>query len=202
MFFSRTPSMSPHEISIALASREISLVDVREAPEHASERIEGALLHPLSTFDPGALLRDARRPIVFHCLSGARSAKAYSMAAKAGLPLFRCALICRAASLPGNRPVCRQLREVNSRRSLNPQFQRLESFIVSFVRSAGPALIAAFLVASAGADAKGDAPPSNPGVELTARNRRPEVGPRNGPQQESHRSACADPGHRSYSFRH
>jgi rhodanese-related sulfurtransferase len=33
------------------------------------------------------LLRDARRPIVFHCLSGARSAKAYSMAARAGLPL-------------------------------------------------------------------------------------------------------------------
>jgi rhodanese-related sulfurtransferase len=79
--------MSPHEISAALANREISLVDVREVPEHAAERIEGALLHPLSTFDPGALLRDAQRPIVFHCLSGPRSAKAYRLAAKAGLPL-------------------------------------------------------------------------------------------------------------------
>jgi rhodanese-related sulfurtransferase len=60
---------------------------VREIPEHAAERIEGALLHPLSTFDPGGLLRDAQRPIVFHCLSGARSARAYRMAAKTGLPL-------------------------------------------------------------------------------------------------------------------
>jgi rhodanese-related sulfurtransferase len=79
--------MSPQEISAALANQEISLVDIREAPEHAAEHIAGAVLHPLSTFDPDALLRNAQRPIVFLCLSGARSAKAYRMAERSGLPL-------------------------------------------------------------------------------------------------------------------
>ena len=87
MLFSRTPTMSPQEIRTALGNREILLVDVREPAEHAADRIEGAVLHPLSTFDPNALPRDAQRPIVFHCLSGMRSAKAYKMAAKARLPL-------------------------------------------------------------------------------------------------------------------
>lgn len=87
MFFRRTPTMSPQEISNALSKREILLVDVREAAEHDADRIEGAVLHPLSTFDPNALPREAQRPIVFHCLSGMRSAKAYKMASKVGIPL-------------------------------------------------------------------------------------------------------------------
>jgi hypothetical protein len=42
--------------------------------------------------------------------------------------------------------------------------------MVSFVRFTGPVqmLVAALLIASGSADAKGDAPHSNPAVELTA----------------------------------
>jgi rhodanese-related sulfurtransferase len=51
---------------------EILLVDVREPHEYAFERIHGALLYPMSTFDPKALPMEGRR-LVLHCASGKRS---------------------------------------------------------------------------------------------------------------------------------
>ncbi len=51
---------------------EILLVDVREPHEYAFERIHGALLYPMSTFDPKALPTEGRR-LVVHCASGKRS---------------------------------------------------------------------------------------------------------------------------------
>jgi rhodanese-related sulfurtransferase len=51
---------------------EILLVDVREPHEYAFERIHGALLYPMSTFDPKALPMEGRR-LVVHCASGKRS---------------------------------------------------------------------------------------------------------------------------------
>ena len=43
---------------------EILLVDVREPHEYAFERIHGALLYPMSTFDPKALPMEGRRLVV------------------------------------------------------------------------------------------------------------------------------------------
>lgn len=85
--FNNPPTLSPQEIAEALSRREIVLIDVREPMEFAAERIHGALLYPLSTFDPGLLPCDERRPIVFQCGSGKRSASAFVAAAQAGVPL-------------------------------------------------------------------------------------------------------------------
>lgn len=83
--FNNPPTMSPQEIADALARREIVLVDVREPGEYAAERIHGALLYPLSTFDAALLPNDEKRPLVLHCGSGKRSATAFSACADAGV---------------------------------------------------------------------------------------------------------------------
>jgi rhodanese-related sulfurtransferase len=78
------------------------LVDVREPAEFAAERIEGALLMPLSTFDPTALPKDVA--LIFHCGTGKRSAMALVRAQQAGLPhdahLAGGILAWKAAGLP------------------------------------------------------------------------------------------------------
>jgi rhodanese-related sulfurtransferase len=66
---------------------EVVLVDVREATEHADERISGAHLLPLSTFNPADLPIAHDRQIVLHCGSGKRSAAAFDLCAKAGVPV-------------------------------------------------------------------------------------------------------------------
>lgn len=60
----------------ALEKGEIILVDVREAGEYHEARIPGALLMPLSTFDPTALPTGHGRKVVLHCKSGGRSGRA------------------------------------------------------------------------------------------------------------------------------
>ncbi|MEN0654260.1 rhodanese-like domain-containing protein [Hyphobacterium sp. WM6] len=82
--------MSIHETDAAtLAKRhqagEVVIVDVREPHEFAAERIHGALLHPLSTFDPKALPAGGDRPVILHCGSGKRSADALSRCAAANV---------------------------------------------------------------------------------------------------------------------
>ncbi len=81
--------LTPTEIEKALKAGEITLIDVREPPEFAAERIHGALLFPLSTFDPKMLPESVNRPIVFHCGSGKRSATAAMQAQAAGVPVTR-----------------------------------------------------------------------------------------------------------------
>lgn len=49
------------------------LVDIREADEHARERIAEARHHPASAFDPAAIAADGRA-VIFHCRSGVRTA--------------------------------------------------------------------------------------------------------------------------------
>ncbi len=61
------------EVSRLLHAGKILLIDVREPAEYASERIDGALLYPLSTFDATMLPDDGARKVVFHCGSGKRS---------------------------------------------------------------------------------------------------------------------------------
>lgn len=69
----------------ALVSGEIVLIDVREPAEFAAERIHGAMLFPLSTFDAGLLPQDASKPVVLHCGSGKRSADALQRCKAAGV---------------------------------------------------------------------------------------------------------------------
>lgn len=74
----------PSEVRKWLASGEAILVDVREADEHARERIQGAQLAPLSTFNPSqvrAMAQPGQR-MVMHCKSGKRSADAARMMAE------------------------------------------------------------------------------------------------------------------------
>ncbi len=66
-------TMEPAEVARLLKSGKILLIDVREPSEYASERIAGALLYPLSTFDAATLPEDGPRRVVFHCGSGKRS---------------------------------------------------------------------------------------------------------------------------------
>ncbi|MEZ5938976.1 MAG: rhodanese-like domain-containing protein [Hyphomonadaceae bacterium] len=80
----KIPTESPEEIHAALTRGEIVLIDVREPREYATERIHGALLYPLSTFDPAALPQGGR-PIVFHCGSGKRSGTAFELCQQAGV---------------------------------------------------------------------------------------------------------------------
>ena len=49
------------------------LVDVREADEHARERIPGARHHAISTLDAEHPARPGDEVLIFHCRSGART---------------------------------------------------------------------------------------------------------------------------------
>jgi len=71
------------ELNALLAANAVTLVDVREPGEYAAERIEGAVLYPLSTFDPRAL---PSGKLVFQCGIGRRSLDALGRYAAAGLP--------------------------------------------------------------------------------------------------------------------
>jgi rhodanese-related sulfurtransferase len=81
-------NLTPEEIADLLARDAILLIDVREPHEHEAECIVGAVLVPLSSFDPAALPDPEGRRIVFHCALGGRSAKAMAIAAAAGLPVL------------------------------------------------------------------------------------------------------------------
>jgi rhodanese-related sulfurtransferase len=64
---------------------EAVLIDVREPDEHARERIPGARLMPLSSFDPMRIAGSGAHAVILHCASGARSARAAAMLAGVGL---------------------------------------------------------------------------------------------------------------------
>jgi rhodanese-related sulfurtransferase len=64
------------QVCALLRSRQAVLIDVREPAEFESERIPGALLYPLSGFDPQSLPRDGSQRIILQCGTGRRSALA------------------------------------------------------------------------------------------------------------------------------
>ncbi len=89
MFFGSKKSelrdFTPAELHALLVKHEVTLVDVREPGEFAAARIHGAVLFPLSSFDPAALPHDPARPIVLQCGSGRRSRTAADICRKAGV---------------------------------------------------------------------------------------------------------------------
>ncbi len=66
-------TIDPADLASRLKAGKVLLIDVREPPEFLAERIPGALLYPLSTFDAAALPPDGERVVVFHCAGGKRS---------------------------------------------------------------------------------------------------------------------------------
>jgi rhodanese-related sulfurtransferase len=66
------PTISPDRAKLLLEQGAI-LVDIREADEHAREKIAGATLLPLSKLDEADLAVHNGRPVLFHCKSGART---------------------------------------------------------------------------------------------------------------------------------
>ncbi|MFN4183509.1 MAG: rhodanese-like domain-containing protein [Hyphomonas sp.] len=65
--------LEPKAVFEALKRGDVLLIDVREPAEFSNQRIHGALLFPLSTFDPRAIPTNPGRQIVFQCGSGKRS---------------------------------------------------------------------------------------------------------------------------------
>jgi len=76
----------PEEVQALLAEGKILLVDVREPMEYAAERIPGALLYPLSSFDASQLPPDGPRQVVFSCAAGGRSLTAARQRMALGQP--------------------------------------------------------------------------------------------------------------------
>ena len=85
-----TPPVSPIEtlnaadVARLMKAGKVLLIDVREPAEYESERIAGALLYPLSTFDASTLPEDGPRRVVFQCGSGKRSLTAAERRLAAG----------------------------------------------------------------------------------------------------------------------
>jgi rhodanese-related sulfurtransferase len=78
------PTISPEQAK-RLLDEGAMLVDIREADEHAREKIAGARPLPLSKLDEADLAVHEGRPVLFHCKSGARTlANAPRLAGKAG----------------------------------------------------------------------------------------------------------------------
>lgn len=85
-FGGRISHITAEEVKAGLADGSILLVDVREPNEIAAERIPGAEMFPLTTFDAAALPDPEGKRLVFSCRSGQRSQRAAAMAQAAGLP--------------------------------------------------------------------------------------------------------------------
>jgi rhodanese-related sulfurtransferase len=77
--------LTPEEVSKGMAEGRYLLVDVREPNEVAVEAYPGAVVVPLSTFDPGGIPDPQDKQVVFACRSGKRSVTASLAAQAAGL---------------------------------------------------------------------------------------------------------------------
>jgi rhodanese-related sulfurtransferase len=75
--------LTPEEVSKGMAEGRYLLVDVREPNEVAVDAYPGAVVVPLSTFDPQDIPDPGGKQVVFACRSGKRSVTA-SLAAQAG----------------------------------------------------------------------------------------------------------------------
>ncbi|MDD9876831.1 MAG: HigA family addiction module antitoxin [Magnetovibrio sp.] len=83
---SDVPEAEPATVLGWLDAGEIILVDVREIIEYEEEHIPGALLSPLSSFDPARFPRFPGKKVVIHCALGKRSANAARQLIKADYP--------------------------------------------------------------------------------------------------------------------
>jgi hypothetical protein len=73
--------IDPRDAQAALSRSECVLVDVREADEHARERIAGSVLLPLSALTPQQVNALGANRVAIHCKSGRRGADAVARCA-------------------------------------------------------------------------------------------------------------------------
>ena len=66
--------LEPGDVARMVGTGEAVLIDVREEEEWAEERIDGAILLPMSDLDPMAWPRYPGRKTIIMCLGGVRSA--------------------------------------------------------------------------------------------------------------------------------
>jgi rhodanese-related sulfurtransferase len=66
------PTVTPEQARRLIEEGAI-LIDIREADEHARERIPGARHLPLSRLDEAGLAVEPGKRVLFHCRSGART---------------------------------------------------------------------------------------------------------------------------------
>ena len=96
--------LTPEDVARGLAENKVLLVDVREPNETAVERYPGAVIVPLSSFDPSQIPDPQGKRVVFACRSGRRSVTASQAAQASGLPydahLAGGILAWKAAGLP------------------------------------------------------------------------------------------------------
>jgi rhodanese-related sulfurtransferase len=96
--------LTPEEVARGLTEGRMVLVDVREPNETALERYPGAVLVPLSAFDPAVIPAPEGCEVVFACRSGRRSVTASLAAQEQGYPytahLAGGILAWKAAGLP------------------------------------------------------------------------------------------------------
>lgn len=76
-----TAEIDPRDAQAALSRGECVLVDVREADEHARERIAGSVLLPLSALSPQKIAALGANRVAIHCKSGRRGADAVARCA-------------------------------------------------------------------------------------------------------------------------
>ena len=79
-------NLDADEVARGMRQNRILLVDVREPNETALEGFPGAVLLPLSAFDPARIPDPEGKEVVFACRSGRRSVTASQAAQAAGLP--------------------------------------------------------------------------------------------------------------------
>jgi rhodanese-related sulfurtransferase len=98
--------LTPQDVSKGMADGRYLLVDVRELNEVAVDAYPGAVVVPLSNFDPQQIPDPGGKQVVFACRSGKRSVTASLAAQSAGLPhdkhLAGGMLAWKAAGLPTN----------------------------------------------------------------------------------------------------
>lgn len=76
--------VSPSDINGWRDADNVVIVDVREDNEWQEAHIPGAILMPLSTFDPAKIPDPHGKHLVFHCRSGRRCGMAAEKAVAAG----------------------------------------------------------------------------------------------------------------------
>lgn len=81
----RVQDLTPEEVSRGMADGRLLLVDVREPNEVAVDAYPGAVVVPLSSFDPQAIPDPNGKQVVFACRSGKRSVTASLAAQECGL---------------------------------------------------------------------------------------------------------------------
>lgn len=80
----RVYDLTPEDVSKGIAEGRYLLVDVREPNEVVAEAYPGAVVLPLSDFDPKNIPDPGEKQIVFACRSGKRSVTASMAAQTAG----------------------------------------------------------------------------------------------------------------------